>query len=421
MQRLRLFPLWQPLSARGFRLFWIGQSVSLFGDQFYRIALPWLVYFLTGSNLALSSIYLVSGAVRAVFQLLGGALSDRFSPRALMLISNAAGAIMTALTGLAVYLNVAQSWHLYILAAVFGLIDAMFYPAYMSATPLLLIKEQLVAGNALLRSTVRLMGIIGPIAAGFVVTRMGYSAAFALDSATFVFAAFMLWIMRMDKQSDKQEEEKQISLETNSEKKSLFVSIVEGLRYARSSTRLKMLFLFMAFFEFAVTGSIQIGLPALAKQQYGMERGPEMNSWMISSFGAGILVGMVLSGALDTKKLRGRLTIGLTLLMGVGFLLLGVTVQIVLVCLLLFVIGAGGGTISILLQAWIQMNTEKRMMGRVMSLLMLGVLIMELFSIALAGVLSGLKLPLVFIVSGAMMLTSSIIAFTSRTINTDQE
>src|SRR6185503_15570910 len=181
--------------------------------------------------------------------------------------------------------------HLYILAAVFGLIDAMFYPAYMSATPLLLIKEQLVAGNALLRSTVRLMGIVGPIAAGFVVTRMGYSAAFALDSATFVFAAFMLWIMRMDKQSDKQEEEKQISLETNSEKKSLFVSIVEGLRYARSSTRLKMLFLFMAFFEFAVTGSIQIGLPALAKQQYGMERGPEMNSWMISSFGAGILIG----------------------------------------------------------------------------------------------------------------------------------
>ncbi len=421
MQRLRLFPLWQPLSARGFRLFWIGQSVSLFGDQFYRIALPWLVYFLTGSSLALSSIYLVSGAVRAVFQLLGGALSDRFSPRTLMLISNSAGAIMTALTGLAVYLNIAQPWHLYILAAVFGLIDAMFYPAYMSVTPLLLIKEQLVAGNALLRSTVRLMGIIGPIAAGFVVTRMGYSVAFALDSATFVFAAFMLWLMRMDKHGDAQEEEKQIPLETTSEKKSLFVSIVEGLRYARSNTRLKMLFLFMAFFEFAVTGSIQIGLPALAKQQYGMERGPEMNSWMISSFGAGILVGMLLSGALDIKKLRGRLTIGLSLLMGVGFLLLGFTVQIVGVCLLLFVIGTGGGIVSILLQAWIQMNTEKRMMGRVMSLLMLGILIMELLSIALAGVLSGLNLPFVFIVSGVMMLASCIIAFTSRTINTDQE
>lgn len=423
MQRLRLFPLWQPLTTRGFRLFWIGQSISLFGDQFYRIALPWLVIVLTGSNLALSSIYLVTNAVRAIFQLLGGALSDRFSPRTLMLISNSCGAIVTALTGVAVYLNVTQPWHLYILAAVFGLIDAMFYPAYMSATPLLLMKEHLIAGNALLRSTVRLMGIIGPAAAGFVVKRMGYSVAFALDSATFVFAVFMLWIMRMEKQGDAEKkdeaEEKQVPLETNSEKQGLFVSIIEGLRYARSNTLLRKLFLFMGFFEFAVTGSIQIGLPVLAKQQYGIERGPLVYGWMVSAFGAGILLGMVLSGALDTAKLRSRLTVGLTLVMGVGLLLLGVTVQIVAICFLLFVIGAGGGVVSIILQAWIQINTEKRMMGRVMSLLMLGILIMELVSVALAGVLSELKLPLVFIMSGAMMLASSITAFTSRTINTD--
>lgn len=429
IQRLRLFSLWKPLSTRGFRLFWIGQSISLFGDQFYRIALPWLVLALTGSNLALSSIYLVSNAVRAVFQLLGGALSDRFSPRTLMLISNSSGAVVTALTGVAVYLNVAQPWHLYILAAVFGLIDAMFYPAYMSATPLLLIKEQLVAGNALLRSTVRLMSIIGPTAAGFVVSRMGYSAAFALDSATFVFAVFMLWIMRMNKQSEAEEraevaerveaEEKQVPVETGAEKQSLFVSIIEGLRYARSNTRLRKLFLFMAFFEFAVTGSIQIGLPALARQQYGMERGPEMNGWMASAFGAGILLGMVFSGALDLTKVRGRLTTGLTLVMGVGLLLLGVTVQIAAICPLLFVIGAGGGVVSIILQAWIQINTEKRMMGRMMSLLMLGILLTELLSVALAGILSELKLPLVFIVSGVMMLASSITAFTSRSINTD--
>ena len=420
IQRLRLFSLWKPLSTRGFRLFWIGQSISLFGDQFYRIALPWLVLALTGSNLALSSIYLVSNAVRAVFQLLGGALSDRFSPRTLMLISNSSGAVVTALTGVAVYLNVAQPWHLYILAAVFGLIDAMFYPAYMSATPLLLIKEQLVAGNALLRSTVRLMSIIGPTAAGFVVSRMGYSAAFALDSATIVIAVFMLWIMRMDKQSDAAEaEEKQVPVETSSEKQGLFVSIIEGLRYTRSNTRLTRLFLFMAFFEFAVTGSIQIGLPALARQQYGMERGPEMNGWLASAFGAGILLGMLLSGALDLTKVRGRLTTVLTLVMGVGLLLLGVTVQIAAICPLLFIVGAGGGVVSIILQAWIQINTEKRMMGRVMSLLMLGILLTELLSVALAGVLSELKLPLVFIASGAMMLASSITAFASRSINTD--
>jgi MFS family permease len=418
MQRLRLFPLWQPLSARGFRLFWIGQSVSLLGDQFYRIALPWLVLVLTGSNFALSSVLLVSGAVRAVFQLLGGALSDRFSPRTLMLISNATGALVTALTAVVVYLGVAQPWHLYILAAVFGLIDAMFYPAYMSATPMLLIKDHLVAGNALLRSTVRLMGIIGPATAGFVVARMGYSAAFALDSMTFIFAAFMLWIMRMDNRGDALEESPQIPVETAQERKGIFVSIAEGLRYAWGSALLRMLFLFMAFFEFALAGSMQVGLPVLANQQYGPERGPEMNGWMASSLAAGVLVGMVLSGSINTSKMRGKLTTGLTLLVGFSFMLLGFTVRLLTICPLLFMIGIGGGALGIILQTWIQMKTEKRMMGRVMSLLMLGILIMEMLSFALAGILTEFNLHLVFIVSGIMMLIAAVIAFTSRVLNT---
>jgi MFS family permease len=419
LQRLRLFPLWQPLSARGFRLFWIGQSISLFGDQFYRIALPWLVLVLTGSNFALSSVLLVSGAVRAVFQLLGGALSDRFSPRALMMISNATGAIVTALTAVVVFLNVAQPWHLYILAAIFGLIDAMFYPAYMSATPMLLMKEHLVAGNALLRSTVRLMGIIGPATAGFVVARLGYSAAFALDSATFIFAAFMLWIMRMAPRSDEQEPSPTPQPEEASPKKGLVVSIVEGFRYAWSSTPLRMLFLFMAFFEFAIAGSMQVGLPVLANQQYGTEKGPEMNGWMASSLAAGILIGMVLSGSFDTTKLRGKLTIGLSLMMGFSFILLGFSIRLVTVCPLLLIIGIGGGALGIILQAWIQMNTEKRMMGRVMSLLMLGILIVEMLSYALAGVLTGINLHFVFIISGVMLMIAAVIAFTSRTLNAD--
>src|SRR6185436_6344062 len=136
IKRLRQIPLWQPLSARDFRLFWMGQSISLLGDQFYLVALPWLVLHLTGSNLALGTVLLTAGATRALFQLIGGALSDRFSPRTLMLISNTTGAVVTAITAAVVFLNIAQPWHLYILGGAFGVIDAMFYPAYMSVTPL---------------------------------------------------------------------------------------------------------------------------------------------------------------------------------------------------------------------------------------------------------------------------------------------
>src|SRR5262249_52013433 len=76
-----------PLSVRNFRLLWIGEGISLLGDQFYLIALPWLVLQLTGSALALGTILALASIPRAVFMLVGGAFVDRFSPRSVIILS----------------------------------------------------------------------------------------------------------------------------------------------------------------------------------------------------------------------------------------------------------------------------------------------------------------------------------------------
>src|SRR5258708_29706247 len=81
-------PRARPLANRNFRLLLMGEGVSLFGDQFYIVALPWLVFQMTGSLLALGTILLVEGIPRAVLMLVGCALTDRFSPRTIMLTSN---------------------------------------------------------------------------------------------------------------------------------------------------------------------------------------------------------------------------------------------------------------------------------------------------------------------------------------------
>ena len=80
--------LLEPLKIREFRLFWIGTPTSLIGDQLSFVALPWLVLKLTGDPLAMGSVIAVAAVPRAVFMLLGGALTDRFSPRIVMLLSN---------------------------------------------------------------------------------------------------------------------------------------------------------------------------------------------------------------------------------------------------------------------------------------------------------------------------------------------
>ena len=76
------------LRRRDFRLLWIGEAISLLGDQFYMIALPWLVLQLTGDALAMGAVLALGGIPRALFMLVGGALTDRFSPRNVMLTSN---------------------------------------------------------------------------------------------------------------------------------------------------------------------------------------------------------------------------------------------------------------------------------------------------------------------------------------------
>src|SRR5690349_11628317 len=86
-----------PLSVRNFRLLWIGEGISLLGDQFYMIALPWLVLQLTDSPFALGTVMALAGIPRALFMLIGGAFVDRFSPRTVMMISNFARLVLVAL------------------------------------------------------------------------------------------------------------------------------------------------------------------------------------------------------------------------------------------------------------------------------------------------------------------------------------
>src|SRR5512135_1333155 len=100
------------LRIRNFRLLWIGEGISLLGDQFYLIALPWLVLALTGNALAVGTVLSTAGIPRAMFMLLGGALTDRFTPRKLMIISNLARLMLTGVLAALVITNLIQPWML---------------------------------------------------------------------------------------------------------------------------------------------------------------------------------------------------------------------------------------------------------------------------------------------------------------------
>lgn len=409
--------LLKPLAVSDFRLLWIGQSVSILGDQFHLVALPWLALYLTGSSLALGSILIVTATTRALFQLFGGALSDRFSPRSLMLISNIVRAIVSGVLTALVMLGLAKLWHLYILAAIFGLVDALFFPAYMSIIPMVVTKEDLQAGNAVLRGTNRFMGLVGPAPAGIVISKISLGAAFAIDTFTFVFAVLLLWPMKQGNRIKAQAKDDQGAEKEEPQKQGLLISVVEGLRYAWRHRLIRALLLFISAFEFSYAGIGGVGLPALAKNRFSAE-GASALGWMLSAFGGGMLIGMLLAGSIKVTKRRGRVLIGLIFMIGTGFIMLGFASQVATAGLVLTFVGIGGGLSSIILMAWIQECTEPQMLGRVMGLFMLGTSLLEPLSFAIAGLMADHNLELLFIGGGLISLLTAVTFLASRTLRT---
>lgn len=162
-----------PLIRRNFRILWIGETVSVLGDQFYFVALPWLALQLSDSGLVLGSLLMTSAIPRAALMLAGGVASDRFTSPTVMLASNIARCLIVLVMAVLVYAHATRMWHLYALAAAFGAFDAFFYPAYTSILPSLLEPAQLAAGNSLMQGSAQLTGLIGPATAGIVIGAAG--------------------------------------------------------------------------------------------------------------------------------------------------------------------------------------------------------------------------------------------------------
>src|ERR1700761_6773968 len=100
-----------PIFQREFRYLWIGNTISLCGDQFFLVALPWLILQITGSGAVLGSILMVEAIPRAGLMLLGGAVTDRISPRKIMILTAAARTLLVVALAALVFAHREQIWH----------------------------------------------------------------------------------------------------------------------------------------------------------------------------------------------------------------------------------------------------------------------------------------------------------------------
>ena len=389
MNHGKRFGTWQPLLQRDFRLLWVGQSISSLGDQFYLVALPWLILQLTGSSLKLGAVMLAATIPRVVFQLLGGAASDRIKPHKLMLVSNILrGVVCVILTGLVIQ-GWVRLWHLFVLAAAFGTVDAFFYPALRNFIPSVMRKDELPAANALLQGSNMLVKFLGPSLAGAVIAAVGVGSAFGLDTISFLIAAFCLILIQRKTRLETVGADSQPAQQTN-----LLASIREGLAYSLRHPMIRSLIIIVAVIEFSFAGPFSVGLAALATDKFAGDS--RTFGALLSSIGGGLLFGTMLAGWLKISKRLGAILIPLSLTLSLLLLLLGQVSNVIVACFLAAMMGLIGGYLQVLIAVWLQTKPDPQMRGRVFSVVLLCGFGLTPLSYPIAGALANINVGLMF-------------------------
>ena len=393
----------QPLRQRDFRLVFSGETISLLGDQFHFVALAWLTLQLTGSGVALGTVLMTTATPRALFMLVGGAMSDRISPRSLMLGSNAMRTVVVAIIAALVLSGHAQLWQLYVLALIFGTVDAFFHPALNTIVPMLVSERLLSPANALVQIMMQLSGLIGPAIAGVVVAAVNTGPAFAFDAASFAVATLTMWLVRGGRRAAPSA----ASEVQHPASDGVLANIAAGLAYAWSDPAIRSLVLLVAAFNFGFTGPLLVGLPYLADTRF--QGGAAAFGIIVSAYGAGALGGAVLAGSLRHVPRLGLITLLTASAMGIGLAFLGNVPTVLLAVTAMAAMGLGAGFINVRIVAWLQARTPETMRGRVMSLVLLGAVGLSPISLAAAGVTIDFgAVSLMFAVAGAIVVAAAL-------------
>lgn len=349
-----------------YRALWVGQLLSQIGTQMRFVAVPYQVFNITGSTIAVGLIGLVEVIPLVVFSVAGGALADSVDRKRLvawvqigLIVSSGALAAVTFAGESPSLLAI------YVLTAIGSAFSAIERPARTSMAPSLVAPEQLGAIMALRQVVIQVTQIVGPALGGILIgilasrgtPQLGVAWVYVIDSATFLFAlASLKWIPRMGVAPEAPELR---SLRGQTE------AVREGFRFSLRNDLI--LPIFVVDLSAMIFGMPRAVFPALAERSF--HGGAQTLGLLYAAPAAGALIGALTTGWVPRVRRRGMAIIVAVSVWGLAIAATGLSLFSLAVTLVLLALAGAADVVSAVFRGTMLLeNTPEQLWGRVSAL-----------------------------------------------------
>ena len=279
------------LRHRNFQLFFAGQLVSLIGTWMQQVAQSWLLYRLTKSSLLLGGISFAGQIPIFLLGAIGGHVADQRDRRRILVVTQSASMLLAFTLAMLTLTGSIREWHLFVLAALLGIVNAFDIPARQSFLVEMVTREDLINAIALNSSMFNGARIVGPAVAGLIVAAVGEGWCFFLNAVSYVAVLAGLLMMRI------------APAPPRASGRSAWANIAEGFQFAAGTAPVRALLLLVGVVSFTAM-PYSVLMPVFADQIF--HSGARGLGILMGAAGIGALGGSLLLAMRASVKGLGR-------------------------------------------------------------------------------------------------------------------
>jgi len=391
--------IFRSLKYRNYRLFFYGQSLSLIGTWMQRIAIPWLIYRMTGSAMLLG-ISGFAGQIPSLFlSPFAGVITDRWNRYNVLIWAQVLSMVHAFLLAWLVLSDNILIWQIILLSFLIGCISAFEIPARHSFVVEMVEKKEDL-GNAIALNSLMFNGarLIGPSIAGILLAATGEGICFLINGISFMCVIISLLMMKIKKK------------DPVTKKSDIGKEFREGFAYVFGFLPIRHIILLLALVN-AMVMFYSTLMPVFAKEILGGDS--HTYGFLMGAAGMGALMGALFLASRETVIRLGRIIPAAVLLFGTGIVVLSFSRIFSVSLIIMIFIGMG-----LMLQAAssntiLQTITDDDKRGRVMSFYTMAVLGTAPFGSLLAGWLANkIGTPFTMMTGGVISIAGAFVFFT---------